>query len=135
MRVDSEPDIFYFSIPGANGRFLFSVKDNGDIVPVLIDKEKANVKIEVLLNSCSFEIYDEGGNKYEFSSQEHTRTFYRSGPCSKEGDDEIIAGVCDYGEEIVSSLSQNNLFSTQFHPEKSGKVGLKILKNFTNLEI
>ncbi len=50
-------------------------------------------------------------------------------------DDEIIAGVCDYGEEIVSSLSQNNLFSTQFHPEKSGKVGLKILKNFTNLEI
>ena len=50
-------------------------------------------------------------------------------------DDEIIAGVCDYGGEIVSSLSQNNLFSTQFHPEKSGKVGLKILKNFTNLEI
>ena len=93
LRVDSEPDIFYFSIPGANGRFLFSVKDNGDIVPVLIDKEKANVKIEVLLNSCSFEIYDEGGNKYEFSSQEHTRTFYRSGPCYKEGDDEIIAGA------------------------------------------
>lgn len=50
-------------------------------------------------------------------------------------DDEIIAGVCEYGGEIVASLSQNNLFSTQFHPEKSGKAGLKILKNFTNLEI
>ena len=50
-------------------------------------------------------------------------------------DDEIIAGVCDYGGEIVASLSQNNLFSTQFHPEKSGKTGLKIIKNFTNLEI
>ena len=50
-------------------------------------------------------------------------------------DDEIIAGVCDYGGEIVASLSQNNLFSTQFHPEKSGKAGLKIIKNFTNLEI
>lgn len=50
-------------------------------------------------------------------------------------DDEIIAGVCDYGGEIVVSLSQNNLFSTQFHPEKSGKAGLKIIKNFTNLEI
>lgn len=50
-------------------------------------------------------------------------------------DDEIIAGVCDYGGDVVASLSQNNLFSTQFHPEKSGKVGLKILKNFTNLEI
>ena len=50
-------------------------------------------------------------------------------------DDEIIAGVCEYGGEVVASLSQNNLFSTQFHPEKSGKSGLKILKNFTNLEI
>jgi glutamine amidotransferase len=50
-------------------------------------------------------------------------------------DDEIIAGVCEYGGDVVASLSQNNLFSTQFHPEKSGKAGLKILKNFTNLEI
>ena len=50
-------------------------------------------------------------------------------------DDSIVAGVCDYGVDIVASLSQNNLFSTQFHPEKSGVAGLKILKNFTNLEI
>ena len=50
-------------------------------------------------------------------------------------DDEIIAGVCDYGGDVVASLSQNNLFSTQVHPEKSGKAGLKILKNFTNLAI
>ena len=50
-------------------------------------------------------------------------------------DENIIAGTCDYGGDVVASLSQNNLFSTQFHPEKSGKAGLKILKNFTNLEI
>ena len=50
-------------------------------------------------------------------------------------DDEIIAGTCDYSGNIVASLYQNNLFSTQFHPEKSGMPGLKILKNFTNLEI
>ena len=50
-------------------------------------------------------------------------------------DEKIISGTCDYGIEVVASLSQNNLFSTQFHPEKSGKAGLKILKNFTNLEI
>ena len=50
-------------------------------------------------------------------------------------DEDIIAGTCDYGGDVVASLSQNNLFSTQFHPEKSGKAGLKILKNFTNLEI
>ena len=50
-------------------------------------------------------------------------------------DESIIAGVCEYGEDVVASLSDNNLFSTQFHPEKSGVAGLKILKNFTNLEI
>ena len=49
-------------------------------------------------------------------------------------DSEIIAGVCDYGIDVAASLSQNNLFSTQFHPEKSGKVGLKILKNFVNIK-
>jgi glutamine amidotransferase len=49
--------------------------------------------------------------------------------------EEIIAGTCEYGGDVVASLSQNNLFATQFHPEKSGIAGLKILKNFTNLEI
>lgn len=48
-------------------------------------------------------------------------------------DESIIAGVCDYGIDVVASLSQNNLFSTQFHPEKSGKAGLKILKNFVDI--
>ena len=50
-------------------------------------------------------------------------------------DESIIAGTCDYGGRVVASLSRNNLFSTQFHPEKSGVAGLRILKNFTNLEI
>ena len=50
-------------------------------------------------------------------------------------DESIIAGVCEYGGDVVASLSQNNLFSTQFHPEKSGVAGLQILKNFTNLEL
>lgn len=49
-------------------------------------------------------------------------------------DESIIEGVCEYGINIAASLSQNNLFSTQFHPEKSGKAGLKILKNFVNIK-
>ncbi|WP_407381435.1 imidazole glycerol phosphate synthase subunit HisH [Methanobrevibacter sp.] len=48
-------------------------------------------------------------------------------------DCEIIAGTCDYGVDVAAALSRNNLFSTQFHPEKSGKAGLKILKNFVNI--
>lgn len=53
----------------------------------------------------------------------------------KPENNDIIAATVDYGGPVVASLSQNNLFSTQFHPEKSGKPGLKILKNFTELEM
>lgn len=55
---------------------------------------------------------------------------YHVVPC----DNEIIAGTCNYGNDIVASLHQNNTFTTQFHPEKSGPQGLKILKNFINLK-
>ena len=40
-----------------------------------------------------------------------------------------------YGEEFVSSLSNENIFATQFHPEKSGEIGLKFLENFINWKI
>lgn len=49
-------------------------------------------------------------------------------------DDSVIAATTDYGMDIVASLHENNVFSTQFHPEKSGRDGLKILKNFINIK-
>jgi len=45
-------------------------------------------------------------------------------------DDEIITATVDYGVEVPAMVSQDNVFATQFHPEKSGAVGLEILKNF-----
>jgi glutamine amidotransferase len=45
-------------------------------------------------------------------------------------DDIIIATTTDYGIEFVSSIWKDNLFGIQFHPEKSGAIGLKILNNF-----
>lgn len=50
-------------------------------------------------------------------------------------DSDVISSLCDYGGEITAGLSSNNLFSTQFHPEKSGRAGLKILKNFTKIKV
>jgi glutamine amidotransferase len=49
-------------------------------------------------------------------------------------DEEIVSGITDYGVNLVASLSNNNCFATQSHPEKSGVAGLKILKNFLNLK-
>ena len=48
-------------------------------------------------------------------------------------DDMIVATKTDYGLEFVSSICKDNLFGLQFHPEKSGEVGLKILENFGKL--
>jgi glutamine amidotransferase len=42
----------------------------------------------------------------------------------------VIATETDYGRPFVSSIRRDNLMATQFHPEKSQKVGLKILANF-----
>src|SRR4051812_11462344 len=48
----------------------------------------------------------------------------------KPADDSIVATRTDYGETFASSVWQDNVFATQFHPEKSQEVGLKVLKNF-----
>lgn len=45
-------------------------------------------------------------------------------------DSSIIAAVTNYGTELPVAVSHNNIFATQFHPEKSGDIGLRILKNF-----
>ena len=45
----------------------------------------------------------------------------------------VIATTTDYGGEFVSSIRRGNLMATQFHPEKSQKVGLAMLGNFGRL--
>jgi imidazole glycerol-phosphate synthase subunit HisH len=46
---------------------------------------------------------------------------------------DIIAATVNYGIDVPAVICSKNIFATQFHPEKSGEKGLKILKNFVNL--
>jgi glutamine amidotransferase len=48
----------------------------------------------------------------------------------RAADDINITGTTRYGSEIISCLAGNNVFATQFHPEKSQTVGLTLLRNF-----
>lgn len=48
-------------------------------------------------------------------------------------DDSIVATCTEYGETFASSVWRDNVFATQFHPEKSQKVGLQLLRNFVEL--
>ncbi len=51
----------------------------------------------------------------------------------KPKDKNIIATTTNYGIEFCSSIAKGNLFACQFHPEKSQKIGLKILTNFVKI--
>ena len=50
----------------------------------------------------------------------------------KPTDPAVISGSCDYGVNFAASLEQDNIFATQFHPEKSQTSGLQLLANFMN---
>ena len=51
-----------------------------------------------------------------------------------KGCDEFITAYADYGAALTASVESGNVYGTQFHPEKSGDVGLKILKAFCEVE-
>ena len=48
-------------------------------------------------------------------------------------DKNVITATTDYSSNIVSSVEKENIFGTQFHPEKSDKIGLQIIENFINI--
>lgn len=45
-------------------------------------------------------------------------------------DNSLVTSICDYGQNFIATIRKNNIFATQFHPEKSQVAGLKVLNNF-----
>lgn len=50
-----------------------------------------------------------------------------------ECSDNDIAAYCEYGNKVTALVNRGTVYGAQFHPEKSGKTGLKILRNFAEL--
>ena len=48
-------------------------------------------------------------------------------------DKDLISATTEYSSNIVCSIEKENIFGTQFHPEKSDKIGLKIIRNYLDL--
>ena len=59
--------------------------------------------------------------------------YYVHSFCAR-GCDEAVDATSDYGTEIVGAVSFGNVYGTQFHPEKSGSVGLSMLRAFCEIE-
>ncbi len=49
-------------------------------------------------------------------------------------EENIVLTTTEYSLEFISSINKENIYACQFHPEKSQKVGLKLLENFVNLK-
>jgi len=45
-------------------------------------------------------------------------------------DDRVVSGWCDYGRRFAAAIETGPVWATQFHPEKSGDAGLRLLRNF-----
>ena len=48
-------------------------------------------------------------------------------------DKDLITAYCDYGMNVPVAIGKDNIHALQFHPEKSGKAGLEILRNFVDI--
>ncbi|MDR0401755.1 MAG: imidazole glycerol phosphate synthase subunit HisH [Endomicrobium sp.] len=71
-------------------------------------------------------------NKMFFSINNSEKFYFVHSYYAVPNDFLYISSICEYGLEFCSSITYKNIWGSQFHPEKSGKVGLKILSNFIN---
>lgn len=60
----------------------------------------------------------------------HSYVYFVHSYYLKAGNEEDVAATADYIVNVHAAVERGNVFATQFHPEKSGDVGLQILKNF-----
>lgn len=65
--------------------------------------------------------------------EEHPYVYFVHSYYLKASDRGNVTATTEYGVTIDASVQKGNLFATQFHPEKSGKTGLKMLRNFADM--
>ncbi len=73
---------------------------------------------------CNCPLLDNIGDEYMY----FVHSYYVN-----PSDKDIIAATVDYGVEVPAVICKDQIYATQFHPEKSGQNGLEILKNFVSI--
>lgn len=64
--------------------------------------------------------------------EDQSRFYFLHSYAATSADDSIVQGMADYHHEFIAAVGRDNVFATQFHPEKSHADGLQLLKNFAS---
>jgi glutamine amidotransferase len=101
-----------------------------DIIPGKVSKLPAGLKIphmgwNQVKQANSHPIFD--------GIPDNTNFYFVHSYYAHPLDRSVVAGVTEYGIEFCSMIIKDNLFATQFHPEKSGEAGLKMYSNFLKI--
>lgn len=107
-------------IPGRVVRFPEGMSEQGQKLPV---PHMGWNQILLRQPSPLFDSIDNGSNVY------FVHSYY-----VKPEDSTVVAATCNYGIEFCAAIRHDNVMATQFHPEKSQGVGLKMLKNFAEMK-
>lgn len=75
----------------------------------------------------------QGNGRLFAGLEEHPYVYFVHSYYLKAAEESIVKATTDYSVRIHASVEQRNIFACQFHPEKSGSVGLQILKNFAEI--
>lgn len=75
----------------------------------------------------------QGNGRLFAGLEEHPYVYFVHSYYLKAAEESIVKATTDYSVRIHASVEQGNIFACQFHPEKSGDIGLKILKNFAEI--
>lgn len=102
---------------------------------------KMTTKEMVDANGASLKIPHMGWNNLEiikpaplFTDLEQASSVYFVHSYYLETTSDVVSAYTTYGKRIAVAAQKDNIFATQFHPEKSGPVGLQILKNFGGIK-
>lgn len=126
---------------GSHIIFDFSQEGSTKCLGLLKGQIKYLYSIDKNLKQKGFKVPHMGWNNLEIKKncailkdvpQNSDFYFVHSYVICPENDDVTVA-VADYGIKIPAVIQKENIFACQFHPEKSGNPGLKILQNFCNL--
>ena len=106
----------------------FSTEDMQELLRLVRSISNNVNQIAVRVNSTD-KVYDEDMKNIQDGDCVYFVHSFYAARC----DDYVIA-TAEYGAELTAAVANGNVYGCQFHPEKSGKVGLEILKAFIGLK-